>query len=257
MGASGFNMRPPCATSDQRLINCSVFIGVPPLVSRRVLETLTYLARNHPSVAKILLQFRLPHTALLEPENTHQARGKAVMVVEEDEMNRAEHQDGYISISLLLSLLNQPLYLRSIAHLEQVMICSKCYFGFGILVHFKLVNGDEMALPSGSFQLLNLLEVIINNAESKSLSDKSGASGSEQPSDPASSTSDVGINRESGQISSGVATSSKDVDSSKPTTSGAHREFDTRLVLLNLPQAELRLLCSLLAREGYDIIWPI
>ncbi|KAG7971958.1 hypothetical protein I3843_07G160500 [Carya illinoinensis] len=193
------------------------FDGVPPLVSRRILETLTYLARNHPSVAKILLQFRLPQPAIAEPENTDQERGKAVMVVGEDEMDRSEHWEGYISISLLLSLLNQPLYLRSIAHLEQ---------------------------------LLNLLEVIINNAESKSVSEKSGASASEQPSVPESATSDVGVNRESGPISLGVATSSKDVNSSKPTTSGSHKEFDTQTVLLNLPQAELRLLCSLLAREG-------
>ncbi|GMY07746.1 E3 ubiquitin-protein ligase UPL2-like [Fagus crenata] len=198
------------------------FDGVPPLVSRRILETLTYLARNHPFVAKILLQFRLPHPALLEPENADQGRGKAVMVVEKDEMDRIEHQEGYISISLLLSLLSQPLYLRSIAHLEQ---------------------------------LLHLLEVIIESKsdlsdKSGASSDKSGASSSEQPSGPESSTSDVGMNREPGEIPSRVSTSSKDIDSSKPTTSGAHKEVDTRTVLLNLPQAELRLLCSLLAREG-------
>lgn len=193
------------------------FDGVPPLVSRRILETLTYLARNHPSVAKILLQFRLPHPALMEMENTDHSRGKAVMVVEEDEMDSG-HQEGYISIALLLGLLNQPLYLRSIAHLEQ---------------------------------LLNLLEVIIDNAESKAdSSDKSGDSTSERPSGPEMAVSDVEMNRESGQVSSGVATSSKDVDSSEPTSSAMHKEFDTRSVLLNLPQAELRLLCSLLAREG-------
>ncbi|KAG6644475.1 E3 ubiquitin-protein ligase UPL2-like isoform X1 [Carya illinoinensis] len=193
------------------------FDGVPPLVSRRILETLTYLARNHPSVAKILLQFRLPRPAVLETQNTDRARGKAVMVVEDDGMDRSDHGKGYISISLLLNLLNQPLYLRSIAHLEQ---------------------------------LLNLLEVIINNAESKSVSDKSRASASEQPSGPESVTSDVGISRESGQISSDVAASSKDTDISKLSTTGVCKEFDPQAVLLNLPQAELRLLCSLLAREG-------
>lgn len=111
-------------------------IGVPPLVSRRILETLTYLSRTHPPVAKILLQFRLPHPALLETENADQARGKAVMVVEEDEMDRSDHQEGYISIALLLGLLNQPLYLRSIAHLEQVM----WYFGFSYVSSFRHVG---------------------------------------------------------------------------------------------------------------------
>ena len=107
------------------------------------------------------------------------------------------------------------------------------------------------------------MEVIIESKsdlsdKSGASSDKSGASSSEQPSGPESSTSDVGMNREPGEIPSGVSTSSKDIDSSKPTTSGAHKEVDTRTVLLNLPQAELRLLCSLLAREGYDVdFWPI
>jgi len=97
------------------------------LLSRRILEMLTYLARNHPYVAKILLQFRLPLPALRETENTEQARGKAVMIAREDD--RKQHEEGYISIALLLSLLNQPLYLRSIAHLEQVMLhIVSCWF---------------------------------------------------------------------------------------------------------------------------------
>lgn len=186
------------------------FDGVPPLLSRRILEMLTYLARNHPYVAKILLQFRLPLPALRETENTEQARGKAVMIVREDD--RKQHEEGYISIALLLSLLNQPLYLRSIAHLEQ---------------------------------LLNLLEVIIDNAENKtSLSDKTEAA-TEQPSGPQNSSSDADMNTEVGATTLGVAGSS----SAKPT-SGANSESDAQIILLNLPQAELRLLCSLLAREG-------
>lgn len=93
-------------------------IGVPPLLSRRILETLTYLARNHLYVAKILLQFRLPHPAIKEPVD---GRGKAVIVGEGEE-NISESNEGYVSIAMLLGLLNQPLYLRSIAHLEQVML---------------------------------------------------------------------------------------------------------------------------------------
>lgn len=106
------------------------FIGVPPLVSRRVLETLTYLARHHPYVAKILLQFSLPLPSLEEQVHTDQARGKAAIFSEEHEINKKQNQGGYISIELLLSLLNQPLYLRSIAHLEQVIH----FFLFDILV---------------------------------------------------------------------------------------------------------------------------
>lgn len=83
------------------------------MVSRRVLETLTYLARNHPLVAKLLLELQLPQPSLMESPSS--GRGKAVMVVDE------EHQDGHASLALLLSLLSQSLYLRSIAHLEQVI----------------------------------------------------------------------------------------------------------------------------------------
>lgn len=88
------------------------------MLSRRILETLTYLARNHPYVAKLLLQFR-HRSALRQLDNANDVRGKAVMVVGDDVDS---DNNGYISIAMLLSLLNQPLYLRSIAHLEQVMI---------------------------------------------------------------------------------------------------------------------------------------
>lgn len=102
-------------------------------------------------------------------------------------------------------------------------------------------------------QLLNLLEVIIDSAENKSsLSNKLVPSASEQSSAPQISMADAEMNTESSSVPA-VAGSilPKTDDSSKPTTSGADSECDTLSVLVNLPQAELRLLCSLLAREGY------
>ncbi|XP_054797950.1 E3 ubiquitin-protein ligase UPL1-like [Prosopis cineraria] len=183
------------------------FDGVPPLLSRRVLETLTYLARNHPHVAKIMLQFKLPHCVLKEPDTD--TRGKSVAIVEEEE---------YISIAMLLSLLNQPLYLRSIAHLEQ---------------------------------LLNLLEVIIDSAGSKSTSyEKPQVPTSELPSGPQISAMDTDVHADSNIMSSHVDASVKVVESSKATASGTDKEYESLRVLSNLPQAELRLLCSLLAQEG-------
>ncbi|KAK9028584.1 hypothetical protein V6N11_025739 [Hibiscus sabdariffa] len=187
------------------------FDGVPPLVSRRVLETLTYLARNHPYVAKILLKFRLPLATLQEPRNVDLSRGKALMT--------EQQQEGYISIALLLSLLNQPLYLRSIAHLEQ---------------------------------LLNLLDVILDHAERKPLSsEKLRSSSTEQIPASQISTSDIDINAANHDAPSKVVESSiRTTDSSKPSTSCASNECDVPDVLTNLPRAELRLLCSLLARES-------
>ncbi|KAE9603819.1 putative aminoacyltransferase, E1 ubiquitin-activating enzyme [Lupinus albus] len=191
------------------------FDGVPPLLSRRILETLTYLARNHPYVAKNLLQFRLHHPASREPDNADVARGKAVMVVE-DEENIGENIEGCVSITILLSLLKRPLYLRSIAHLEQ---------------------------------LLNLLDVIIDSSGSKSSSSDKSQIYTELESAPQTSVMEADINTDSVVISSGLDASPKVDDSSKPTPSG-NKESGTEHVLSNLPQAELRLLCSLLALEG-------
>lgn len=86
------------------------------MVSRRVLENLTYLARNHPSVAKVLLEFRLPQQNTKAPEILDQRYGKSPMLENED----SQEQEGVLSIAFLLGLLNRPLYLRSIPHLEQV-----------------------------------------------------------------------------------------------------------------------------------------
>ncbi|XP_071715402.1 E3 ubiquitin-protein ligase UPL1-like [Rutidosis leptorrhynchoides] len=183
------------------------FDGVPPLVSRRVLETLTYLARNHTFVAKLLLQFRF---SPVESESLNQSRGKAIMVIQDNETGK--QQEDLLAITMLLSLLNQPLYLRSIAHLEQ---------------------------------LLNLLDVIIDNAESKQTPDERGVSVTEES--PAEmSASDANVGSTDGSDTKLV----KADNASKPSSSGANDECDSRTILLNLPQTELRLLCSLLARES-------
>ncbi|KAJ9560583.1 hypothetical protein OSB04_005743 [Centaurea solstitialis] len=181
------------------------FDGVPPLVSRRVLETLTYLARNHSFVAKLLLQFRFPPTS----DQDSQSRGKAIMVVQDNETEK--QQEDFLAMTMLLSLLNQPLYLRSIAHLEQ---------------------------------LLNLLDVIIDNAESKQTpAIEQGVSVTEESPGQMST-----LDANAGGSGSNTKSSKAD-NTSKPSSSGANTEYDSHAILLNLPQAELRLLCSLLARE--------
>nr|VDD29847.1 unnamed protein product [Brassica oleracea] len=190
------------------------FDGVPPLVSRRVLETLTYLARNHIYVAKILLQSRLSLPSLQGSVPSDKARGKAV-VVSDDHMSRTQQEPE----SVAFALLNQPLYLRSVAHLEQ---------------------------------LLNLLEVIIDNAERKSESaDGSDGSASEQQS--THQALEVENNSENHDMVSGTVpagTVTKPIVSSGSSSNRAESGCDVHTVLLNLPQSELCLLCSLLAREG-------
>ena len=95
--------------------------------------------------------------------------------------------------------------------------------------------------------------MIIDNAVSKShLSEQSAPSTAEQPAAPEVSSSDAEVNADSGGVSSGVGTSAK-IGGSKTTASAANSECDSQSILANLPEAELRLLCSLLAREGYEL----
>ncbi|KAL3504909.1 hypothetical protein ACH5RR_034750 [Cinchona calisaya] len=54
------------------------------------------LARNHPFVAKILLEFRLPRSVLQESVTSGQ-KGKTVMVVEEDELQKRQQREGDVS----------------------------------------------------------------------------------------------------------------------------------------------------------------
>lgn len=81
------------------------------------------MAKNHSLVAKTLLEFRLPRPVPEGPIVPDQRRGKAVMV-EADGPDRWQ-LEGQVSLALLLGLLNHPLYLRSVAHLEQVVCRSR------------------------------------------------------------------------------------------------------------------------------------
>ncbi|THU49759.1 hypothetical protein C4D60_Mb06t12920 [Musa balbisiana] len=211
------------AESPFRLYGCQSYVaysrpqfngGVPPLVSRRILETLTYLARNHLNVSKLLLHLELPCRSTCVLEASDQARGKGVLM-EED---KPEDERRAFAIVLLLSLLSQPLYMRSVAHLEQ---------------------------------LLNLVEVIIVNGENDTdLSIKPGAS-LEQSSGPENTMQDTHVTADAVRSSAEEdVKSTTDKDSKRPSTSGANNMNNISDILLSIPEGELQLLCSLLAREG-------
>ncbi|XP_051186843.1 E3 ubiquitin-protein ligase UPL1 isoform X2 [Lolium perenne] len=177
--------------------------GVPPLVSRRVLETLTYLARNHPNVARLLLFVQFPCPPTCHTETLDQTRGKAALV-EDVEQQKA------FALVLLLTLLNQPLYMRSVAHLEQ---------------------------------LLNLLEVVMLNAENE-INQAKLENSPEKPSGPENVTE---YTQEDASVpgSSGAKPTAEDSGEIPADNGGS-----LQAVLHSLPQAELRLLCSLLAHDG-------
>ncbi|KAJ1685644.1 hypothetical protein LUZ63_017034 [Rhynchospora breviuscula] len=177
--------------------------GVPPLVSRRILETLTYLARNHPNVAKLLLYLELSRPIGTQARDL--GRGKAVLM-EED---KTENDKAY-AIVLLLTLLNQPLYMRSVAHLEQ---------------------------------LLNLLEVVMVNVDHET--EQSEKTAEEKPSGSDSTMQEAAQNDNAGTVGAPSSTGPNTSNSGEAKT-----ERPLNDVLQSLPQPELCLLCSLLAREG-------
>lgn len=98
--------------------------GIPPLVLRRVIEILNYLATNHSAVANTLFYFE----PSLLPESSHKflesKKGKGKEKVGDAGVSPnslQEFEEGCIPLILFLKLLNRPLFRRSIAHVEQVM----------------------------------------------------------------------------------------------------------------------------------------
>ena len=84
---------------------------------------MTYLATNHSSVANLLFYFDsslVPESLNSNYHDKKNDKGKE-KVVEGGEISHPVGSEGDIPILLFVKLLKQPLFLRSIAHLEQVL----------------------------------------------------------------------------------------------------------------------------------------
>ncbi|KAL4579973.1 hypothetical protein LXL04_016144 [Taraxacum kok-saghyz] len=217
--------------NSQRLYGCQSNVvygrsqlldGLPPLVLRRVLEILTYLATNHSSVANLLFYFDsslVPESLSLKYHDRKNDKGKE-KVVEEGEGS----DGGEIPILLLVKLLNQPLFLRSIAHLEQVM---------------------------------GLLQVVVYTAASKvdtqSQTEQQAVTSSQDP--PVTETAS---NPQQGDSSSTGAEAEPSQDDKNVTvtvsdglsTSDDQKSVNMYDIFMKLPQPDLHNLCSLLGHEG-------
>ncbi|XP_048323503.2 E3 ubiquitin-protein ligase UPL1 isoform X3 [Ziziphus jujuba] len=215
--------------NSQRLYGChsnvvygrsQLLDGLPPLVLHRVLEILTYLATSHTVVANMLFYFdysNIPEA--LSSIDTGAKKDKGKEIIEEGSFSSkplGNTQDGDIPLILLLKLLNRPLFLRSTAHLEQVM---------------------------------GLLRVVVDNAatklDSQSQSDKETQNSQNLATDEA--CDDVkkdpsSLEPESNEDNKCVAAESSGSDGKRST--------DTYNIFLQLPQSDLCNLCSLLGREG-------
>ncbi|KAJ4829060.1 E3 ubiquitin- protein ligase upl1 [Turnera subulata] len=214
--------------NSQRLYGCQstvvygrsqLFDGLPPLVLRRTLEILTYLATNHSPIANML--FFLDPSILTEspsPKKLETKRDKGKEKIEDGGGSLTPLQDvDNIPLILFLKLLNQPLFLRSTAHLEQVM---------GLLQVVVCSAASKLECQTTA------------NAQKQTVSD---ASGDVQRDPPLL-----------GSLSSQEEKSGQEDKSATPqlSNSDGKRSIDTRSIFLRLPQSDLRNLCSLLGREG-------
>ncbi|KAM0998863.1 hypothetical protein FF1_005639 [Malus domestica] len=209
------------AINAQRLYGCNSNVvygrsqlldGLPPLVLRRILEILTYLATNHSAVANMLFFFDfsgVPES--LSPIHMETKKDKGKEKIGEGGSSSkpsGNTQDVDIPLILFLKLLNRPHY--GTAHLEQVM---------------------------------GLLQVVVYTSASK----LEGQSQSERADKPVGEASGDGqkvppLESESNQGEKPV--------SGESSTSDGKRSTDTYNVFLKLPESDLHNLCSLLGREG-------
>ncbi|KAH8518946.1 hypothetical protein H0E87_000697 [Populus deltoides] len=212
--------------NSQRLYGCQSNVvygrsqlldGLPPLVLRRILEILTYLSTNHTSIANML--FYLDPSIVSEPLSpkyleTKMDKGKEKIDDGGDSLKPLGDTDD-IPLILFLKLLNRPLFLRSTAHLEQVM-------GLLQVVVFMAASKLESQAQSGQARETSQKQTV-------------GEASSDVPSVPPV-----------------VAESSEEdkAASAGLSVSDGKKSIDASNVFLQLPQADLRNLCSLLGCEG-------
>ncbi|PSR95563.1 E3 ubiquitin-protein like [Actinidia chinensis var. chinensis] len=211
------------AVNSQRLFGCQSIVvygrsqlldGLPPLVLRRVLEILTYLATNHSAIANILFHFDfslIPDYSFSKHSEIKKDKGKGKIEEGGDLSNFSVNiQRGDVPLILLLKLLSQPLFIRSSAHLEQVMglilvvVCTAAS-NLDCQLHSEKAAGGDVA--TGAVKKDMSLSKVEANQD-----DKNGNAGS--------------------------------------STSDGKRRFSTYDIFLQLPQDVLHNVCSLLGHEG-------
>ncbi|KAL1366395.1 hypothetical protein HN51_014224 [Arachis hypogaea] len=215
----------PATSNSQRLYGChsntvygrsQLLDGLPPLVFRRILEILTYLATNHSAVAKMLFHFDpsvIPNSSSMASMNE---KGKEKVIEGEPLPKPSGAQAVDVPLILFLKLLNRPLFLRSAAHLEQVM---------------------------------GLIQVVVDTAasklESQSVSEKGTVNTQTMPVNEAVNN----IEKDPSSVDSDSNKQDKK-DDTNPSHSHGRKNVDMYNIFSQLPQADLRNLCSLLGREG-------
>eukprot|EP01018_Ginkgo_biloba_P023206 Gb_26785 [translate_table: standard] len=231
-------------TTSQRLYGCQwnmvyahshLSDGLPPLVSHRVLEILTYLATNHFSVANLLFYME-PYATLETSSRTalelKKEKGKEKVLDGPSSSCSSERaQKGEIPLISLLKLLNQPLFLRSSAHLEQVMGL------LDVVLNNVGVKGDFQSESGRSRDVLKTREDIQVEGEAVPETGSNIISNAQTHAIP-----------ETEMHQSDETT--KRLDDSEGSTSGVKKAMNAYDILSDIPEPELQKLCKLLAQEG-------
>ncbi|KEH31409.1 E3 ubiquitin-protein ligase UPL1-like protein [Medicago truncatula] len=208
--------------NSQRLYGChsntvygrsQLWDGLPPLVFRRVLEILTYLATNHSAVAKMLFHFDQSIADSSNSSMTHMnGKGKEKVIEEGPSPKSSKTLAEAVPLVFFMKLLNKPLFLRSTAHLEQVM---------GLIQVVVDIAAAKLESQSQS---------------EKAIADTQNLSVGEAEKDPPL------VELDSNQLDKH--------DYTKSCHSNVKKNNDMYNIFLQLPQSDLRNVCSLLGREG-------
>ncbi|KAK1269560.1 E3 ubiquitin-protein ligase UPL1 [Acorus gramineus] len=218
------------AHTSQRLYGCQSNVvygrsqlldGLPPLVSRRVLEVLTYLATEQLAFANILFDFDFslvsesasasrPETNKINKGKIAEGTGLSGMLI--------TSQKYHVPLKLFLKLLTRPLFLCSNAHLEQVMVLIQ-------VVVNKAVSKIDFEPLTESLQNAGRIQAQSVNGEQ--LAAQKELSISEQNCDE-----------------------KKESCSTEASSSGGKKNVNQYDIFLQLPNSELCNLCSILAHES-------
>ncbi|XP_031403999.1 E3 ubiquitin-protein ligase UPL1-like isoform X2 [Punica granatum] len=216
--------------NSQRLYGCQSNIvygrsqlldGLPPLVLRRIVEILTYLATNHSAVASMLFYFdpsSLAEASSLGYLDSKSYKGKE-KVVEGVSSNGSQDAQAEVPLVIFLKLLNRPLFSRSTTHFEQV---------------------------------LGLIQVVVYDAAAKLESESQSEKAIDDAKVPPEQTGDLKKEKSSNGPENTSDSNDKEAKSTTDETSSSKPKTSVNIydVLLQLPKSDLRNLCSLLGREG-------
>ncbi|KAI7744151.1 hypothetical protein M8C21_033399 [Ambrosia artemisiifolia] len=243
--------------NSQRLYGCQsnvvygrsqILDGLPPLVLRRVLEILTYLATNHSSVASLLFHFDsslVPESLNLKYQDKKNDKGKE-KVVEGGEISHPVESEGDIPILLFVKLLNQPLFLRSIAHLEQVM---------GLLQVVVYNAASKLESQSQAEQAATSSQGPPGDESASNPQGDSSSAGAPQG-DSSSAGAPQGDSSSAGAPQGDSSSAGAEPDHNDTTvnnglsTSDSQKRVNMYDIFMRLPHSDLQNLCSLLGHEG-------